>query len=579
MHRTEILVILNSLLISTISVIAQGHREERINISHALEQYIAVCGHEFLCHKESIPSELKSNRQYNTFIKCPKCSCDSTCLHYRKCCPDLYLSFPTMHCESVDLPGFPLANTSYLLVDDCPIKTPDSQRDGCKGTNQSLVDKLLLPPVTSTGEFRITKNKICAECNEFYTCTTWVMKITCLDFADFNYLSSYEDILTLAEDRRCGISYVPPDEKDAIQCNKTDKSKTYIDACNINAFLDIHDDDIKAMCDSDYELQFVLPDHSSVSFKNIFCFMCNLSYSDADIVSYCNISSKQEENDLAVERSCERYPLTPVTYPFKNVFCYLCNRNTNLTSIFTDGNVTISHCSSTGIFPYEYKISIDKLNADYLLQYMDFLKTNIDISEDHLNISRDMYASYELTNNIILTNALQKIYAFQNASFCDRKCNSFLQSNDSFCNCKIQDIQCMKKCCFDFACVYPASCYPFERPHGVFPVSPSNVFIVDGCFAATTLDELAIFKYLCEMRHLPDSIFISFPVMYNGFSTSYLNTFCALCNEKREQQNVKDSIHSLLFYDLRFRCPYYIPFNYHTSLTSIIEVARKLKCD
>ena len=183
-----------------------------MNISHVLEQYIAVCGHEYLCNTESIPSELIRNRQYKSLIKCPKCSCEKTCVQDKNCCPDLYLSFPTMHCKSVDLQGFPLVNTAYLLVYDCPIGTPDPQRDGCKGTNRSLVDKLLLPPVTSTGEYRITfKNKFCAECNDYFTYENWVMNITCLDFADFNYLSSYDDILALAEDRRCGISYLPSD--------------------------------------------------------------------------------------------------------------------------------------------------------------------------------------------------------------------------------------------------------------------------------------------------------------------------------------------------------------------------------
>ena len=141
-----------------------------------------------------------------------------------------------MHCKSVDLQGFPLANTAYLLVYDCPIGTPDPQRDGCKGTNRSLVDKLLLPPVTSTGEYRITfKNKFCAECNDYFTYENWVMNITCLDFADFNYLSSYDDILALAGDRRCRISYLPSDETDAITCSKRKKSETYIDSCNIDS--------------------------------------------------------------------------------------------------------------------------------------------------------------------------------------------------------------------------------------------------------------------------------------------------------------------------------------------------------
>ena len=391
--------------------------------------------------------------------------------------------------------------------------TPDTQRDGCKGTNQSLVDRLILPPVTSTGEFRITfKNKFCAECNGYFTYEPWDLNITCLEFADFNYLSSYEEILVLARDRRCGIWYVPSNMTDAIKCSNTEKYIisslfTFIDSCNVNY---LFEDDIAAMCDSDYELMTVLAGHSYVSFKNIFCYMCNPSYSDGNVISGCNYSTNQHEDDKAVDESCQRYPLTPVTYPFKNIFCYLCNRNSKLISTFKEGNMTIDHCFSTSNSPYEYKISIDKLNVDYFLQYVDVLTANMDIPTYFWNISRDTFASYELTHNINLTNAFQKIYAFQNVTFCERNWNLFLQSNDSFCNCKNHDMFCMKRCCVDFALVYPASCYLFERTFGVFPISSSSILMIDGCSGTTVHEESTIYKHLCENRQLTDSIFGNF---------------------------------------------------------------------
>ena len=580
MQNGKVLLSLFCCIIASISALTERTKRKSINTTHVLDQYISVCGHDYLCSTDSIPTELRSKRQYKPFITCPACSCEASCIQKRTCCPDFYLSFPTMQCGSVDLPEFPLVNSSYLRVSDCPIGTPDSQWDGCKGTNQSLVDKLLLPPVTSTGEFRITfKNKFCAECNGYFTYEPWDMNMTCLDFADFNYLSSYEEILVLARDRRCGISYMPSNVTDAIKCSNTDKEKTFIDSCNVNYLLGANEDDIATMCDSDYELMTVLSGHSRVRFKNIFCYMCNPSYSDDNVISECNNSTMQQENDKAVEESCRRYPLTPVTYPFKNIFCYLCNRNSNLTSTFIEGNISIDHCISRSNSPYEYKIAIDKLNADYFLQFVDVITTNMDIPTYLWNISRDMYTFYELTHNINLTNAFQKIYAFQNATFCERKWNLFLQSNYSFCNCSNQDMLCMRTCCVDFAFVYPASCYLFERAFGVFPISSSSILMVDGCSGTTLPEDLAIYKHLCESRQLIDSIFGSFPVMYTGNSATYLNTYCAICNERRTQFRVKDSIHSMLFYYLRLRCPHYISFQYHTSLTSIIQVARKLKCD
>ena len=307
--------------------------------------------------------------------------------------------------------------------------------------------------------------------------------------------------------------------------------------------------------------------------------MCNPLYFDDDLISNCIKPSYEQDNDKTLELSCERYPLTHVTYPFKNIFCYLCNRNASLTSTFAEGNITINHCIPTGNLPYEYKISIDKLDVDYFEEYIDVLTTKLGMSSDHQENPRDMYASYEFAHNTNLTHAFNKIRAFQNAKFCHRIWNPYILTNNTFYNCKGQYLQCMKKCCFDFEFVYPASCYRLERPYGTFPVSPLNILMVDGCYGAISLEGVAIFKHLCESRHLLESLFGNFPVMYNGFTTTYLNTYCALCNEKRDQFTVKDSIHSLLFYDLRLWCPNYITFHYHTSLFSIIEVARKMRCD
>ena len=59
------------------------------------------------------------------------------------------------------------------------------------------------------------------------------------------------------------------------------------------------------MCDTDYVLKTVLSNHSSVSFKNIFCFMCNPSYFDDDLISNCIKPSFEQNNDKTFELSCD----------------------------------------------------------------------------------------------------------------------------------------------------------------------------------------------------------------------------------------------------------------------------------
>ena len=121
-----------------------------------------------------------------------------------------------------------------------------------------------------------------------------------------------------------------------------------------------------------------------------------------------------------------------------------------MTSTFAEGYITINHCIPTGNFLYEFKISIDKLDDDYLEEYIDILTTKMGMSSDYQETPRDMYASYEFAHNTNLTHAFNKIRAFQNAKFCHRIWNPYMLTNNTFCNCKGQDLQCMKKCCFDF---------------------------------------------------------------------------------------------------------------------------------
>ena len=123
MQNGKVLLTLFCCIIASISALTEGTKKKSINTTHVLDQYISVCGHDYLCSTDSIPTELRSKRQYKPFITCPACSCEASCIQKRTCCPDFYLSLPTMHCESVDFPKFPLANSSYLLVSDCPRDT------------------------------------------------------------------------------------------------------------------------------------------------------------------------------------------------------------------------------------------------------------------------------------------------------------------------------------------------------------------------------------------------------------------------------------------------------------------------
>ena len=552
---------------------------KHMNKTHLLEQYISICGHDFLCSTESISPELISKMSYKSISKCPACSCGSRCLRDGNCCVDLYLSFPTLVCAKINLQEFrQIYDEKYLLSDDCPVMISEEVRNKCKETNMTVVEKFILPPVTSTGKYRITfKNKFCAECNGYYNYEPWIMNISCLAFADFNYLSSYEEILNLAKDRRCAISYYPLNKNDAIECELDSVPPNYRSDCNSNFMWKSYDSDIEAMCASEYRLLVDLSKPSAISFKNIFCLLCNPSYYDDDVVADCNTTSTWHYYDRSVELSCNQYPLITSTYPFKNIFCLICNQNATISSLYLDCEAGVKGVFIESKNPYVYDISIGRLNVDFLVNSNTYKQAKQLPPKPYL----DMYSLYEFKNQVNLTSMFRQVYAYSNASFCDQNWIQSSTSEETNCGCHVQDVKCLSECCYDFAFAYPVSCHSFNTYRSLrLPKESTSFLTVDGCFIKSSPSEFMVFRDLCDNHpDSSDSIFGTLPVLYRDVNTVYLNSYCALCNEFRHKYNLATSIDNLSFFDIRLRCKNYIDFYHQLSLHSVMEISRKLKCD
>ena len=553
----------------------ESHCEQQnMNMSQVMEQYISVCGHDRLCNKDEIPYRLRSNQSYQSLILCPDCSCGPQCLQNGNCCPDLFFSFPTLNCAFVNIPGYgPASPKEYLLVNDCPIGTLDTLREKCTERNMSAAEVLPYSPVTSNvNGYRITfKNKFCAACNGYTSYEQWILDMACEEFADFNYISTYEEILKMATEKRCEISFDPPSNNDAVECPVSTQQEDVITECNKHVSASTNGAYVDLVCQSGYTLLHTPPYSGGLKFRNIFCYMCNPPYYDNNVISKCNMTTLWQDFDPAIELSCEKYPLTKSTYPFKNIFCFICNRDMKDSSLFDFSATINTRYTPKSSSRFQYDISMEQVNANNLFQSQSFQKVQGEIVKQSSISSLDMYSSFELKHGLNLSNIFGKIYAYQNATFCDRSWVPNMTFDNEECKCNKQDIECIKNCCFDFAFAYPASHYSF------LPSMHSKA--IDGCFVDAITDELKAFKILCEKGSSSNSILGIIPATFNGFNATYMNAYCALCNERRTYFSTTDSIKNLKFYKLQLTCRIYLSINYHVTLSSIIETARKANCE
>ena len=517
---------------------------KNLDINDILEQYVAVCGHDYLCDKSIIPSHLRSNISYKDVIPCPPCSCDGTCLSQNNCCPDIFMSFPAMSCARIDVEGFQKRSSDkYLIIEECPFNSTETQDDLCQQSNISLVQKLLTPPVTSNTFYRLTfKNKYCAQCNGYNSYNQWSLDIQCEEFADFNYLSSYDEIVELAAKKSCIVSFKPPYDNDAVQCSDPLEINLppYVntDKCNVTAALKVSNTGIEAMCNSNYKLIHSLIGNDNVSFKNIFCYICNpLPYYDNDVISTCNTTAVWSYKDISVELSCQKYPAMAVSYPFKNIFCKICNLDSRLpiylndTVMYLDAEAVIrparSYELSTGFHSgkmFSYYVSIRQFEVDYLLKMVDNILHNYDETGEGV-IYNDVFTKYENRNSVNLTNLFLKRHAYYpDIHTCDNKWDTLNISHWK--SCPESDIECKLRNCYDFHFIYPTSCYPLTLGRD----GPYSVMVVDGCINISTGTMQKRYERLCEHLRINNTLYNYVPIENSGSPVVYKNIFCAICN-------------------------------------------------
>ncbi|KAK3108139.1 hypothetical protein FSP39_001862 [Pinctada imbricata] len=336
-----------------------------------MKAYYLLCGAEYFCFPpyKTHQWEILPNLSYRHFNVCPECQCDNACIQRGDCCADLYFSFPHLNCVNRTIINgrYEKDQTeqySALMVDSCPVGSSKELKEKCSSLNDTK-SRLKHYPVTGN-ELPLTfYNIFCAKCNNVLNFTSWSLDINCSLFADFNYLTTLDEVVDLAIERRCIFQAYKKDdefgESKEENCFDIDGSQTIITKCNQTSEWIVYDGNIAYACESFFKGNYRF-------FKNVFCYMCNPSGHEfmTNTIATCNVTGEWLIQDSGLQQACTDLPMSFSTAPFKNIFCYLCNRGNDSSHMFVDIMGKVNEFPIEDIyFHFQYDLYI----ADFNLQY------------------------------------------------------------------------------------------------------------------------------------------------------------------------------------------------------------------
>ncbi|XP_071176605.1 uncharacterized protein [Mytilus edulis] len=410
-------------------------------------------------------------------------------------------------------------------------------------------------PVTSVTNTTY-RNIHCALCHNETETESWTVDINCKEFADFNFLSSFEEIADMVIEKKCTVRYVQQNvlyEAHTCQPIKED----LIGRCNITGTWQTYDYDIEWACNS-FQLPFDI-------YKSVFCLICNppLTDSNSTVISSCIQSDGRLFKSKSLDEACMVYNTTAMTVPFKNAFCYLCNRQNDLYQ-YADINVDLSLIFDKNNDQIKYKIGSAYFIGDFLEKYLTSYNNKSGI---HVNEGRKLTSSllyYDNDRQVNMSN-LMSIYS---QSYGPEFCGIYnfnqeqLIGNQSLqCSC-IANCSVNRDCCIDYVLDQHLDC------------SGGNVISSMCRYADQGLNE-----YCYERGELMYDL----PVSKPDSKSSFRNIFCAICAEdsvNMQPLNVRAAAHIFQPWDIDITCvaTKSIPIYFQFSVAAILEDANQRNC-
>lgn len=533
--RVGALVVLSTMLLSfgVSSTPTENILDLNFNYTSLVMQYISVCGVSTACDKSFVSSFNLTERDFHHKQLCPKCSCDVTCFNDSNlhCCPDVYFAHGVPKCRSIDIINeLEKQLNFYSLLDDCPSGSDKNLKEECS-KSRTLYERLRLPPGTSKSSEFVFWNKYCAECHNASIFQPWHLFFDCEKATDFNYLSSYGEIIEKANKSGCFIAFQGEGER----CTPVNP-KQFITTCNVTGHWDTYDVTLDSACKSAYNLTY------QQVFKNVFCYLCNIpTQVKVPMRDSCPLPSSPIAN------LCRRFPNTLSTSPYKNIFCLLCQDSKT---------------------EFETKIKLSRKINEVDMQY--FIRVFPETFQIMLHlISRVQPLMGQVENihivqpdeELNITHLAIKSFAFTGQGLCS---SNILQENlrnvGTNCSC---EVSCFKDCCIDHVLETPfTSCITTDFPPKITPRGGFRV--IDRC--------KGVGSEHCESRVF-DDVFHTLPVRGQQSGKTYLNVFCHHCN-----QDPGYPPEATIMWGLNISCNQFINPDYLPTLGDLINTMKKANC-
>ena len=498
-----------------------------------LDFYVELCGSETTC---SYRSEDNADIPSTPLRECPKCHCDAWPGELQ--CPDM----ATHRClDRIILSASSTQKGVYSSIahDTCSGTTDSSLKDLCFNESFDILNSDSYP--YQAYWFKLYRNKHCAVCNNVTVSDDKRISLAVtqceqntFDINVYRSIAEIQETLTMS---KCNLRF------DLNYDGEICPDYNTISQCNVTGMWDVWDEEVEKTCKS-YDRKFLV-------FKNIFCYACNIGYSDfSPLVHTCT-----NHNDTAVESECLNGPSDSRTFPYWNKYCLECNK---IPGFYYWINDDVNEYNINAEYPYKGSIYLNVFICEIIesaaykyLSLSSLIRSRCPVE----SISNDIKTSFDQVYSAFL----EKKTNFTSDIPLSALYDEYIQSGGTYlwcsepgeskCSCEL-DCYVLQNCCPDMLLNDPVECREMDG---------RNITVITKCPIGYPDKVLA---YYCE-RNEPGEMTVldSIPSeKLDSINPEFKNIFCKICNmpsnflsTRRFEFNALRALH--------LKCKMYIDFD------------------
>ena len=493
-----------------------------------IDVYVEICGRGNTCSYQSEDNTVIPSTHLR---ECPMCYCTDGSPDRQ--CPDM----ATRRC--FDFRIFSASSSqniiySNFVIDTCPGTTDRSLKDLCYNESFDFLNSDSYP-----FRYGVYRNKHCAVCNNEtvsdYKRLSLLVTHCEHETFDINVFRSIAEMQEILRISKCNLRFELLTKPFMCPDYNT------ISQCNVTGMWDVWDEEVEMTCKS-YDSKFLI-------FKNIFCYACNVGYSDfSPLVHTCT-----NHDDKAVESGCLNGPADSRTFPYWNAHCLECNK---IPGFYYWFNFDVNEYNMNAEYPYEgsiyIRIRICEIIKSAAYKYLS-LSSHISSYCATGSISNDIKTSFDLVYSAFLE---KKINSTLDISLSELH-YEYVQLGGTYlwcsepsgreCSCEL-DCYVFQNCCPDMLLNDPVECREMDG---------RNITVITKCPIGFP-DK--VLQYYCE-RNEPGEMTVVDNIPSGGVENTnpeFKNTFCQICHMPSkiifiENLSVRRTLH--------MKCKKYIDFD------------------